>query len=158
VAFNDTLNYSDEKAADLVALDDALTELAAFDERKARTIELRYFGGLNADESAETLGVSAVTIGRETRYAEAWLRRKLLKRACWPPVWLVKRSMRRPSLSCWRVINGCSSGKPPFPRIAGRLWKRREGGLSGSTRIGASRKSRPPGGKRSRLAGLSPDS
>ena len=79
VAFRDTLNYSDEKAADLVALDDALTELAAFDERKARTIELRYFGGLNADESAETLGVSAVTIGRETRYAEAWLRRKLLK-------------------------------------------------------------------------------
>ena len=79
VAFSETLNYSDEKAGDLVALDDALKELAAFDERKARTIELRYFGGLNVDESAETLGVSSVTIGRETRYAEAWLRRKLLR-------------------------------------------------------------------------------
>ncbi len=77
VAFSETLNYSDEKAADLVALDDALKELAASDERKARTIELRYFGGLSVDESAETLGVSAVTLGRETRYAEAWLRRKL---------------------------------------------------------------------------------
>ena len=77
VDFKDTLNYSDEKAADLVALDAALQGLAAFDERKARTIELRYFGGLSVEETAETLGVSTATIGRETRYAEAWLRREL---------------------------------------------------------------------------------
>ena len=77
VDFKDTLNYSDEKAADLVALDDALQGLAAFDERKARTIELRYFGGLSVEETAETLGVSIATVGRETRYAEAWLRREL---------------------------------------------------------------------------------
>jgi RNA polymerase sigma-70 factor, ECF subfamily len=78
--FKDTLNYSDEKAADLVALDDALQALAAVDQRKARVIDLRYFGGLNANEIAETLGVSVATVGRETRYAEAWLRRELASR------------------------------------------------------------------------------
>jgi RNA polymerase sigma factor (TIGR02999 family) len=77
VEFNDTLNYSDEKAADLVALDNALQGLAAFDERKARVVELRYFGGLTVEEIAGTLGVSVATVGRETRYAEAWLRREL---------------------------------------------------------------------------------
>ncbi|PWU02709.1 MAG: RNA polymerase subunit sigma-70 [Terriglobia bacterium] len=77
VEFHETLNYSDEKAADLVALDDALKSLAAFDERKARTIELRYFGGLSVQETAESMGVSIATVGRETRYAEAWLRREL---------------------------------------------------------------------------------
>jgi RNA polymerase sigma factor (TIGR02999 family) len=80
VDFKDTLNYSDDKAADLVALEDALQGLAAFDERKARTIELRYFGGLSVEETAEALGVSIATIGRETRYAEAWLRRELTNR------------------------------------------------------------------------------
>src|SRR5262249_32680762 len=77
VEFNDTLNYSDEKAADLVALDDVLHGLAAFDKRKARVVELRYFGGLSVEEIAGTLGVSVATVGRETRYAEAWLRREL---------------------------------------------------------------------------------
>jgi RNA polymerase sigma factor (TIGR02999 family) len=80
VDFKDTLNYSDDKAGDLVALDDALQGLAAFDERKARTIELRYFGGLSVEETAETLGISVATVGRETRYAEAWLRRELAGR------------------------------------------------------------------------------
>jgi RNA polymerase sigma factor (TIGR02999 family) len=80
VEFKDTLDYTDEKAADLVALDDALKGLAAFDARKARTIELRYFGGLNVEEIAQTLGVSIATVGRETRYAEAWLRRELESR------------------------------------------------------------------------------
>jgi RNA polymerase sigma factor (TIGR02999 family) len=77
VEFKDTLNYSDEKAADLLALDDALRSLAAIDARKARIMELRYFGGLSVKGTAETLGVSVATIGRETRYAEAWLRREL---------------------------------------------------------------------------------
>ncbi|MBV9265941.1 MAG: sigma-70 family RNA polymerase sigma factor [Acidobacteriaceae bacterium] len=84
VEFKDTLNYSDEKAADLVALDDALQRLAAFDERKARTIELRYFGGLSIEDTAETLGVSVATVGRETRYAEAWLQRELARRLSQP--------------------------------------------------------------------------
>jgi RNA polymerase sigma-70 factor (ECF subfamily) len=79
VEFKDTLNYSDEKAADLIALDDALRSLETVDKRKARVIELRYFGGLSVEESAEALGVSIATVGRETRHAEAWLRRELLK-------------------------------------------------------------------------------
>lgn len=79
VDFHDSLDYSDEKAADVVALDDALRSLAAVDDRKARAIELRYFGGLSVEEAAEALGISVATLGRETRYAEAWLRRRLLR-------------------------------------------------------------------------------
>jgi RNA polymerase sigma-70 factor, ECF subfamily len=77
VEYKDSLDYSDEKASDLVAVDDALKELAAFDARKARTLELRYFGGLSVEETAEVLGISVATVGRETRYAEVWLRRAL---------------------------------------------------------------------------------
>ena len=79
VEFNDAPDYSDERAADLLALEDGLQALAAFDERKARVLELRYFAGLNVEEAAEALGLSVATIGRETRYAEAWLRRELRK-------------------------------------------------------------------------------
>ena len=79
IDFHDGLDYSDEKAADVVALDDALRDLAAVDARKARAIELRYFGGLSVEEAAEALGISVATMGRETRYAEAWLRRRLLR-------------------------------------------------------------------------------
>jgi RNA polymerase sigma-70 factor (ECF subfamily) len=79
VQFTESLSYTDEKAAQVVALDDALHALAEFDDRKARTIELRYFGGLSTEETAEVMGVSVATVGRETRYAEAWLRRKLLR-------------------------------------------------------------------------------
>ncbi len=69
--------YSGEKAAELVALDDALTAMAAFDERKVRIIELRYFGGMSVEETAEALGLSIATIGHETRLARAWLHREL---------------------------------------------------------------------------------
>jgi RNA polymerase sigma-70 factor, ECF subfamily len=62
---------------DVLALDEALTSLAAVDERKCRVIELRYFGGLSVDETARTLKVSVGTIGREQRLAEAWLHREL---------------------------------------------------------------------------------
>lgn len=77
--FKDSLQYSDEKASALMALDDALTALNAYDERKAKTIELRYFGGLSVEETAEVLGVSTATVGRDTAIAEAWLRRELAK-------------------------------------------------------------------------------
>jgi RNA polymerase sigma factor (TIGR02999 family) len=91
--FKDALNYSDEKAEDLISLDDALHALAAFDERKARTLELRYFAGLSLEETARALGVSTATVGREVRYAEAWLRRELLRRA------LSRRALSRRELS-----------------------------------------------------------
>ena len=75
----ESLNYSDAKAESVVALDDALKELAALDEPKAHVLELRYFGGVSVEETAETPGVSTATVGREARYAEAWLRRALHK-------------------------------------------------------------------------------
>jgi len=62
---------------DLIALDEALTALAKLDPRKAKIVELRYFGGLTSEESAEVLGVSPVTIEREWRVAKLWLVREL---------------------------------------------------------------------------------
>ena len=62
---------------DLLALDRALEELAALDSRRARLVELRYFGGLSLDETAAALGVSAATVSREWQLARAWLHRRL---------------------------------------------------------------------------------
>jgi RNA polymerase sigma factor (TIGR02999 family) len=62
---------------DLVALDDALTRLAAFDPQKATIIELRFFGGLTVEETAGQLGVSPETVGRHWRRAKAWLYQEL---------------------------------------------------------------------------------
>jgi RNA polymerase sigma factor (TIGR02999 family) len=80
IEFKDSLDYSDQKASDVILLDDALMALAAFDERKARTLELRYFAGLNVEETAEAMGIAVATVRRDVRYAEAWLRRNLDKR------------------------------------------------------------------------------
>ena len=66
-----------ERAAELVALDEALTALAALDERKGRVVELRYFGGLSVEEAAEVLGVSPDTVTRDWRRAKAFLRREM---------------------------------------------------------------------------------
>ena len=68
-----------ERAADLIALDDALLSLAEIDERKSRIVEMRYFGGLDNREIAEVLGLSENTIIREWGRAKAWLYRELSK-------------------------------------------------------------------------------
>jgi len=68
---------SDERAAELVALDDALRSLAELDQRKSRVVELRYFGGLSVEETAEVVGISPDTVAREWRRAKAFLRREL---------------------------------------------------------------------------------
>jgi RNA polymerase sigma factor (TIGR02999 family) len=62
---------------DLVALDEALQNLAAQDRRKAQVVELRFFGGLSVEETAEVLNVSAPTVKNEWRLAKAWLRREM---------------------------------------------------------------------------------
>jgi len=62
---------------DLVSLDDALQALATFDERKARVVEMRFFGGLSVEETAEVLHVSSITVMREWKSAKAWLYREL---------------------------------------------------------------------------------
>lgn len=67
-----------EKSDELIALDDALKRLARVDERKARVVELRYFGGLSNEEAAEVLGVSQVTIMRDWNMARAWLAREMV--------------------------------------------------------------------------------
>ena len=66
-----------EANLDLVALDDALRALAAKDERKSRLVELRYFGGLSIEETADVLGLSPTTIRREWTLTKAWLRREM---------------------------------------------------------------------------------
>jgi RNA polymerase sigma factor (TIGR02999 family) len=66
--------------ADLVALDDALNALAKVDERKTRVVEMRFFGGLTVEETAESLGVSPETIMRDWRMAKVWLLRELSER------------------------------------------------------------------------------
>ena len=63
--------------ADLVELDDALTALAEVDPRKARVVELRFFGGLNLEEAAEVLKVSADTVWRDWDFAKGWLYREM---------------------------------------------------------------------------------
>jgi len=66
---------------DLIALDDALDTLATRDERKSKVVELRFFGGLSIEETAEVLGVCCDTVVRDWKFAKAWLARELKKSA-----------------------------------------------------------------------------
>ena len=77
VTLDERLVGSPEPGLDLVALDRALTALAAVDARKGRVIELRYFGGFSVEETAEVLGVSSDTVKRDWRLAKLWLLREL---------------------------------------------------------------------------------
>ena len=80
VSLDEACVLGEERAAELVALDDALQALALVDERKCRVVELRYFAGLSVEESAEVLGVHPDTVTREWRRAKAFLRRELERR------------------------------------------------------------------------------
>jgi len=71
------IEISDQRAAELVDLDEALERLAAVDPEKGRLVELRYFGGLSIEEAAEVLGVSVATVNRGWRTAKAWLYKEL---------------------------------------------------------------------------------
>jgi RNA polymerase sigma factor (TIGR02999 family) len=77
VALDDALEVSCKPASDLLALDEALEELATFDQRKSEIVELHFFGGLSNEEVAEALGVSRATVQRELRMAKAWLNHEL---------------------------------------------------------------------------------
>lgn len=77
VTFDENLQVSVERDDELMALDDALKRLAAQDERKSRIAELRYFGGLSVEETAEVLSVSVATVMRDWRLTRAWLQREL---------------------------------------------------------------------------------
>jgi RNA polymerase sigma factor (TIGR02999 family) len=73
----DVAVMSDERADELVAVNTALDNLTAIDQRKGRVFELRYFGGMSIDEAAEALKVSSATVTRDWKMARAWLRREL---------------------------------------------------------------------------------
>lgn len=77
VSIEEAMTVSRERSLDLVALDDALRDLATFDERKNRIVELRFFGGLSVQETAEVLNTSPRTVIREWNAAKAWLYREL---------------------------------------------------------------------------------
>jgi len=77
VSLEDALIPAHTDSDDLMALDEALGKLATFDERKCRIVEMRYFGGCTVEETAEALGIAGITVMREMRLAEAWLRRSM---------------------------------------------------------------------------------
>jgi RNA polymerase sigma-70 factor (ECF subfamily) len=73
ISFDEALVVSPERGADLVALDEALSKLTSIDPRKGKVVELRFFGGLSVEETAEALQISGVTVMREWSMAKAWL-------------------------------------------------------------------------------------
>jgi RNA polymerase sigma-70 factor, ECF subfamily len=77
VSLDDAASVGSGRGADLVALDDAIDALGRLDARKAQVVELRFFGGLSVEESAQVLKVSAVTVMRDWSTAKAWLHREL---------------------------------------------------------------------------------
>jgi RNA polymerase sigma factor (TIGR02999 family) len=77
VTLDEALMVSSQPSADMVELDAALERLAEFDARKAKAVELHFFGGMTYDETAQALGVSAATVDRDLRMARAWLYKEL---------------------------------------------------------------------------------
>ena len=80
VTFDEAAIISTERDADFIALDDALQNLAAIDPRKSQIVELRFFGGLSVEETAEVLKLSPRTVTREWNLARAWLHRELSRK------------------------------------------------------------------------------
>ena len=77
IGLDEAATAAQMQAANLLALDEALNQLALIDKRKSRIVELRYFGGMSVEETAEVIGVSPVTVMREWSSAKAWLLRAI---------------------------------------------------------------------------------
>jgi len=77
MSLDEAADFSLDRAAEMIALDDALESLAAIDPRKSQVVEMRFFGGLSVDETAETLQVSPETVLRDWRLAKVWLLREM---------------------------------------------------------------------------------
>ena len=77
LSLDEGLLVSSEKEADIMALDEALTQFALLYPRQSQVVELRFFGGLDVEEVAETLKISGVTVGRDWKFAKAWLLRAI---------------------------------------------------------------------------------
>lgn len=80
VSLDELPDLSGGRAKELIALDDALNALAAIDARKARVVELRFFGGLSVEETAEVLALSPETVMRDWKFARSWLQSELSSR------------------------------------------------------------------------------
>ena len=83
LSFDDLSGLLSDKQVDIVALDDALQELAKIDARQARIVELRFFGGLGIEEAAEVMDISRATANREWAMARAWLHGQMESSYCW---------------------------------------------------------------------------
>ena len=81
VTLSDAAEVTDKRSPDLVALDEALVSLAKIDPRRSRVVELRFFGGLSIEETAEVLKVSTTTVERDWTIAKAWLHKTLVREA-----------------------------------------------------------------------------
>ena len=77
VTFAEDLKITNFRSEEIIALDDALTGLTAFGERKTQIVEMKFFGGLNTEEIAEVLQISPATINRDWQFARSWLLREL---------------------------------------------------------------------------------
>jgi RNA polymerase sigma factor (TIGR02999 family) len=80
VALDEALGLAGRQELDLLALDDALSQLAVIDPQPSRVVELKFFGGLSNEETAEALGVSPATVKRDWAWAKAWLHQELSRR------------------------------------------------------------------------------
>jgi len=81
LSLDEGLLVSEERSAEVVAVHEALEQLAKFDVRKSQIVELRFFGGLTIDETAEVLGISPGTVMSDWTMAKAWLRREISPQA-----------------------------------------------------------------------------
>ena len=77
LSLDEAVLVAHERAQELVALDEALTSLAAIDQRKCQVVEMRFFGGMSVEETAGALGVSEITVKRDWSTAKAWLQREI---------------------------------------------------------------------------------
>jgi RNA polymerase sigma factor (TIGR02999 family) len=80
LSLEQALVVAPERAADFLALDESLTRLSSLDPQQGRIVELRFFGGLSVEETAELLGISPATVKRDWTMAKAWLKRELQRR------------------------------------------------------------------------------
>jgi RNA polymerase sigma factor (TIGR02999 family) len=79
ISLDEAVSFAEEKELNLIALDEALLNLEKLDERQARIVELRFFGGLSIEETAYVLSVSETTVKREWTFAKAWFQRELMR-------------------------------------------------------------------------------
>ncbi len=80
LSLDENIDRAVERSSELIALDDALKALAILDEQKARMVELRYFGGLSIEETADVMGVAPTTVKRQWRFVKAWLYGEMQKK------------------------------------------------------------------------------